>query len=127
MPLPLIAIPVIHSSGAWIAANSTGYLAGTLSSTWIASFFLANTNFLAGLFAGISGLFFATISFFGAKPEKNLMEKFIDFVKENPFLYVVIPIAFILIIIAIKKIINYQKRINTERYQILQLENIPDD
>ncbi|RJE78621.1 hypothetical protein DWB67_16710 [Paracoccus sp. JM45] len=52
MPLPLfaIAIPVLHSSGAWIASTgAAGYIAGTLSSTWIGAFVLGNGTFLSGL------------------------------------------------------------------------------
>ena len=48
MPLPLLAIPVLHSSGAWIAYAGTGYLAGTLSGTWIGAFILGNSSILAG-------------------------------------------------------------------------------
>jgi hypothetical protein len=36
MPLPLfaLAVPIMHSSGAWIASTAaSGYIAGTLSST----------------------------------------------------------------------------------------------
>jgi hypothetical protein len=50
--IPLIAIPVIHSSGAFIASSATGYLAGTLSSTWLGAFLMGN----AGLLAGASAL-----------------------------------------------------------------------
>lgn len=52
MPLPLfvIAYPVLHSSGAWIASTSAaGYVAGTMSSTWIGSFILGNAALLAKL------------------------------------------------------------------------------
>lgn len=53
IPLAL-AIPVIHSSGAWIAYAGTGYLAGTLSSTWIGTFILGNAGIFtaAGLVSG---------------------------------------------------------------------------
>lgn len=48
--LPLIAIPVLHSSGAWIASTAAGgYLAGTLSSTWIGAFIAGNAGILSGL------------------------------------------------------------------------------
>ena len=67
MPLPalVIAIPVLHSSGAWIASTAaTGYLAGTLSSTWIGAFVLGNSTLLgslglvsaAGVFSAMGGL-----------------------------------------------------------------------
>lgn len=67
MPLPLIAIavPIVHSSGAWIASTAaSGYIAGTLSSTWIGAFVLGNSTLLgslglvsaAGLFGASSGL-----------------------------------------------------------------------
>jgi hypothetical protein len=67
MPLPLIAlaIPVIHSSGAWIASTAaSGYIAGTLSGTWIGAFVLGNSTWLgslglvsaAGIFGASSGL-----------------------------------------------------------------------
>ena len=52
MPFPLfaIAIPVLHSSGAWIASTAAGgYVAGTLSSTWIGAFILGNSSLLSGL------------------------------------------------------------------------------
>ncbi len=47
MPFPFIAIaiPVLHSSGAWIASSgAAGYIAGTLSSTWIGAFVLGNVS-----------------------------------------------------------------------------------
>jgi hypothetical protein len=58
--LPVLAIPVIHSSGAWIASTAAGgYLAGTLSSTWLGAFVLGNSGLLASLglvsAAGIAG------------------------------------------------------------------------
>lgn len=67
MPLPLfaLAIPVIHSSGAWIASTAaSSYIAGTLSSTWIGAFVLGNSTLLgslglvsaAGIFGASSGL-----------------------------------------------------------------------
>jgi len=51
MPLPIIAlaIPVLHSSGGWIAATGGSYLAGTLSSTWIGAFVLGNVGILTKL------------------------------------------------------------------------------
>lgn len=49
MVLPLIAIPVLHSSGGWIAYAGTGYLAGTLSGSWIGAFVLGNSGLLASL------------------------------------------------------------------------------
>ncbi len=52
MPFPVfaIAIPVLHSSGAWIASTgAAGYLAGTISSTWIGAFILGNSGLLSGL------------------------------------------------------------------------------
>lgn len=53
--LPLIAIPVIHSSGAWIASTAAGgYLASTLSATWAGAFVAGNASLLAG--AGLAGL-----------------------------------------------------------------------
>ncbi|MFG6083653.1 hypothetical protein ACEUZ9_005374 [Paracoccus litorisediminis] len=62
MPLPFIAlaIPVIHSSGAWIASTAAGgYVAGTLSSTWIGALVLGNQALFGGLglvsVAGIVG------------------------------------------------------------------------
>ena len=67
MPLPLftIAIPVLHSSGAWIASTAaSGYMAGTLSSSWIGAFVLGNSTLLsmsglvsaAGIFGAGGGL-----------------------------------------------------------------------
>ena len=50
MPLPLLAIPVLHSSGAWIASTAAGgYLAGTLSSTWLGAFVLGNSAWLGSI------------------------------------------------------------------------------
>lgn len=63
MPFIVLAIPVLHSSGAWIAYAGTGYLAGTISSTWIGTFILGNASLLSGVglisaagVAGASGL-----------------------------------------------------------------------
>jgi hypothetical protein len=56
MPLPflVIAIPVLHSSGAWIASTgAAGYIAGTLSSTWIGAFVLGNGTLLSSLGSGL--------------------------------------------------------------------------
>jgi len=64
MPLPLfaIAIPVVHSSGAWIASTgAVGYIAGTFSSTWIGAFVLGNGTWLSSLgLVSAAGLFGAT-------------------------------------------------------------------
>lgn len=64
MPLPLltIAIPVLHSSGAWIASTgAAGYIAGTLSSTWIGAFVLGNSALLGSLgLISAAGIFGAT-------------------------------------------------------------------
>lgn len=67
MPLPLfaIAIPVLHSSGAWIASTAaSGYIAGTLSGTWVGALVLGNSTLLgslglvsaAGVFGASGGL-----------------------------------------------------------------------
>lgn len=58
--IPLLAVPVIHSSGVWIASTAaSGYLAGTLSTTWLGAFVLGNGSLLSGLglvsAAGITG------------------------------------------------------------------------
>ncbi len=48
--LPLIAIPVLHSSGMWIASTAaSGYLAGTISGTWVGAFVLGNSGLLGSL------------------------------------------------------------------------------
>lgn len=48
--IPLLAIPVLHSSGAWIASTAaSGYLATTLSGTWIGAFVLGNAGILSSL------------------------------------------------------------------------------
>lgn len=64
MPFPLfaIAIPVLHSSGAWIASTgAAGYIAGTLSSTWIGAFVLGNSTLLGSLgLVSAAGIFGAT-------------------------------------------------------------------
>ena len=53
--LPIIAIPVIHSSGAWIVSGG-GYIAGTMSTSWIGAFVAGNLSTLAtlGLVSGAS-------------------------------------------------------------------------
>lgn len=64
MPFPLlaIAIPVLHSSGAWIASSgAAGYIAGTLSSTWIGTFVLGNSALLSSIgLVSAAGIFGAT-------------------------------------------------------------------
>lgn len=68
MPLPLLAIPVIHSSGAWIASTAAGgYLAGTLSSTWVGAFVLGNGALLSsvGLASGAAAIGAAATSTMG--------------------------------------------------------------
>lgn len=64
MPLPFIAIaiPVLHSSGAWIASTgAAGYIAGSLSSTWIGAFVLGNGSLLSSLgLVSAAGIFGAT-------------------------------------------------------------------
>jgi len=66
MPLPFLAlaIPVIHSSGSWIASTAAGgYIAGTLSTTWIGAFVAGNAGILsafgitsaAGVYAALGG------------------------------------------------------------------------
>lgn len=52
MPLPLLAIPVIHSSGAWIASAGGSFLGGTLSSSWAGAFIAGNSTFLSGIGLG---------------------------------------------------------------------------
>jgi hypothetical protein len=48
--LPFIAIPLLHSSGAWIASTAAGgYIAGTLSSTWVGAFVAGNAGILSGI------------------------------------------------------------------------------
>lgn len=64
MPFPIfaIAIPVLHSSGAWIASTAaSGYIAGTLSGTWIGAFVLGNSSLLASLgLVSAAGVYGAT-------------------------------------------------------------------
>jgi hypothetical protein len=64
MPLPFlaIAVPVLHSSGAWIASTAaSSYIAGTLSSTWIGAFVLGNSTLLGSLgLVSAAGVFGAT-------------------------------------------------------------------
>ena len=48
--LPMIAVPLLHSSGAWIASTAAGgYIAGTLSGTWVGAFILGNAGLLSSL------------------------------------------------------------------------------
>ncbi|MDQ2091948.1 hypothetical protein [Marimonas arenosa] len=49
MPLLALAYPVLHSSGGWIAYYGTGYIAGTLSSTWTGALILGNATFFSSL------------------------------------------------------------------------------
>jgi len=63
MPLPLIAaVPVVHSSGAWIASTAaSGYISGTLSSTWIGAFIAGNSGVLSSLgLVSAAGVFGST-------------------------------------------------------------------
>lgn len=62
--LPFIAIPLLHSSGAWIASTAAGgYIAGTLSTTWVGAFIAGNAGLLsalgitsaAGVYAALGG------------------------------------------------------------------------
>jgi hypothetical protein len=55
MPLPLLAVPVIHSAGGWIASAGGSYLGGTLSTSWAGAFILGNSSFLSGLGLGAIG------------------------------------------------------------------------
>ena len=52
MPLPLLAIPVVHSAGGWIASAGGSYIGGTLASTWAGSFVLGNSALLSGIGLG---------------------------------------------------------------------------
>lgn len=64
MPLPLLAIPVLHSSGAWIASTAAaGYISGTLSSTWIGAFILGNASLLSATgLVSAAGIFGSSIA-----------------------------------------------------------------
>ena len=52
MPLPLLAIPVVHSAGGWIASAGGSYLGGTLSATWAGAFISGNSALLSGIGLG---------------------------------------------------------------------------
>ena len=62
MPLPLLALPVIHSAGGWIASAGGSYIAGTLSSTWAGAFIAGNSGILTTLGVGAAGIGAATYS-----------------------------------------------------------------
>jgi hypothetical protein len=48
--LPMIAVPLLHSSGVWIASTSAGgYVAGTLSGSWVGALVLGNAGLLSSL------------------------------------------------------------------------------
>lgn len=47
MPLPFIAIPVVHATAGWIAYGSTGYIAGTTAATATGAFIAGNATALA--------------------------------------------------------------------------------
>lgn len=50
LPLFAVAIPILHSSGGWIASTTaSGYIAGTLSGTWLGAFVLGNAGLLSSL------------------------------------------------------------------------------
>lgn len=50
LPLFAVAIPILHSSGGWIASTAaSGYIAGTLSGTWLGAFVLGNAGLLSSL------------------------------------------------------------------------------
>lgn len=59
--VPFIAVPLLHSSGAWIASTAAGgYVAGTLSGTWVGAFILGNAGLLSSLgLVSASGIFAA--------------------------------------------------------------------
>lgn len=68
---PFIVIPILHSSGAWIASTAVGgYIAGTLSTTWIGAFVAGNAGLLSGLgitsAAGVYAALGGTLSSTGA-------------------------------------------------------------
>lgn len=56
MPLPLLAIPVVHSAGGWIASAGGSYLAGTLSGSWAGAFIAGNSALLSGIGIGASAV-----------------------------------------------------------------------
>jgi hypothetical protein len=64
LPVPLlaVAIPVVHSSGVWIASTAaSGYITGTLSSTWLGTFILGNSTLLSSFgFISAAGVFGAS-------------------------------------------------------------------
>ena len=62
--IPFIAVPILHSSGAWIASTAAGgYVAGTLSSTWVGAFILGNSGVLSSVgLVSASGIFAAAAS-----------------------------------------------------------------
>lgn len=62
--IPFIAVPLMHSSGAWIASTAAGgYVAGTLSGTWVGAFILGNAGLLSSLgLVSASGIFTAAAS-----------------------------------------------------------------
>ena len=46
--IPILAFPVLHSSGAWIASTAaSGYIAGTLSGSWVGAFILGNSGLVS--------------------------------------------------------------------------------
>lgn len=67
LPIPAIAIPVLHSSRGWIASTAaSGYIAGTLSGTWVGAFVLGNSGLLSSLgLVSAAGIFGASGGFAG--------------------------------------------------------------
>ncbi|MCE2516607.1 MAG: hypothetical protein J4F41_01975 [Alphaproteobacteria bacterium] len=66
-----IAIPVLHSSGGWIASAAGSYIAGTLSSTWIGAFVAGNASIVAitgggGIILGMGALVSTGTAWLGA-------------------------------------------------------------
>ena len=78
MPIPFlfltIATPVFHfPTGAWIATGASGYIAGTVSTSWVGSFILGNAGLAsilgvsgAGIAAALGGLGSATATGIGS-------------------------------------------------------------
>ena len=60
--LPFIAIPVAHYAGGYIAYSGTGYLAGTLSTTWAGAFIAGNATALGATAASALGIVGITAS-----------------------------------------------------------------
>ena len=69
MPIPFIAVPVVHATCGWIAYAGSGYVAGTTASTAFGAFVAGNATLLASAGAALTtvgGIFGAKAAYAAA-------------------------------------------------------------